>query len=281
MAGASRNPSHSPACPRAAQARERRARRGRGGRKSRRRGNGQRSRGLCQRKGSLDRSRAPGVFNTVWRSAMHVDRWFGSTADESAYHETSGRSRPPCSTTSSTAFSPPAFQVDMPLPRMNERFTRSSGASIAMNTYRAHARIGRVRSPVRPGRGRRNPVRHSLSAAQTRRPFRSRCRAAPRAPAGSLRQGKLAIRRGTSETTLFSLRETAFWQNSEKFGIHQPRRHRTRASADAWLLRWTAPARSRSAPKACAATGRSMRIRGLSNRRAIGARTVQRRRVRC
>src|SRR4051812_12222134 len=35
-----------------------------------------------------------GVFNAVWRSAMRVDQWFGSTADENTYMQTSGSLAP-------------------------------------------------------------------------------------------------------------------------------------------------------------------------------------------
>ena len=30
------------------------------------------------------------TFNAIWRSAMHIDQWFGATADEPAYMETRG-----------------------------------------------------------------------------------------------------------------------------------------------------------------------------------------------
>ena len=36
----------------------------------------------------IDRAHA-GVFNAVWRSAMRMDQWFGSTESEAAYMETS------------------------------------------------------------------------------------------------------------------------------------------------------------------------------------------------
>ena len=45
-----------------------------------------------------------GVFNAVWRSAMTVDQWFGSTATDAAYRQPAVPSHPHCSTTSSTAF---------------------------------------------------------------------------------------------------------------------------------------------------------------------------------
>ena len=35
-----------------------------------------------------------GVFNAVWRSAMTVDQWFGSTASDVAYQQTSGSIAP-------------------------------------------------------------------------------------------------------------------------------------------------------------------------------------------
>ena len=54
-------------------------------------------------------------------------------------------------------------------------------------------------------------------------------------------KGSWRFQRGTSETTLFSLKETAFWQNSEKFGFTS-RFDVERVFSDVWLLRWTGSA---------------------------------------
>jgi hypothetical protein len=71
-----------------------------------------------------------GVFNAVWRSAMRMDQWFGSTASEAAYLRTSGSIAPAVLYDEFDGFQPRLrFQVDVPLPQLNERF---------------HAFIGRV-----------------------------------------------------------------------------------------------------------------------------------------
>jgi len=60
-----------------------------------------------------------GVFNAVWRSAMRVDQWFGSTADENAYMQTSGSIAPSLLYDEFDGFQPRLrFQVDVPLPRL-------------------------------------------------------------------------------------------------------------------------------------------------------------------
>src|SRR5262245_59364578 len=77
----------------------------------------------------IDRAHA-GVFNAVWRSAMRVDQWFGSSADESEYQHATGSLAPALLYDDFKGFQPKLrFQVDVPLPRLNERF---------------HAFIGRV-----------------------------------------------------------------------------------------------------------------------------------------
>ncbi len=91
----------------------------------------------------IDRAHA-GVFNAVWRSAMRMDQWFGSTESEAAYMETSGSIAPALLYDEFDGLQPRfRFQVDMPLPRINERL---------------HAFIGRVNrdeyvTERRPGSG--------------------------------------------------------------------------------------------------------------------------------
>jgi hypothetical protein len=70
------------------------------------------------------------VYNTLWRTAMHVDRWFGSQEPESAYQKISGSIAPALLWDQYNGFRELVrFHADVPLPQINERF---------------HAFIGRV-----------------------------------------------------------------------------------------------------------------------------------------
>jgi len=63
-----------------------------------------------------------GVFDAVWRSAMRVDQWFGSTADENTYMKTSGSLAPALLYDQFDGFQAKLrFQVNVPLPHLNER----------------------------------------------------------------------------------------------------------------------------------------------------------------
>src|SRR4030095_13822822 len=71
-----------------------------------------------------------GVFNAVWRSAMRMDHLFGGGGDDAAYMEPTGSTAPRVLYDEFGGFQPRVrFQVDVPLPHINERF---------------HAFIGRV-----------------------------------------------------------------------------------------------------------------------------------------
>ena len=59
-----------------------------------------------------------------------------------------------------------------------------------------------------------------------------------RSPLDPFVKGSYRFMKGSSESTLFSFRETVFWQNSEKFGITS-RIDIERCSAISWLFRWT------------------------------------------
>ena len=199
-----------------------------------------------------------GVFNAVWRSAMRVDQWFGSTADENAYMQTSGSIAPSLLYDEFDGFQPRLrFQVDVPLPRVNERF---------------HAFIGRVNrdeyvTERKPGSGafprQYGPVENdeTLFGIRYREPrqgghFEADAGLRIRSPLDPFVKGSWRFEHGTSESTLWSMRETAFWQNSEKFGVTS-RFDVERIFADTCsrALRCRAP--SRSAPRACAATAPS------------------------
>jgi hypothetical protein len=181
------------------------------------------------------------VFNAVWRSAMHVDQWFGSASDQNTYMQTTGSLAPALLYDQFDGFQPKLrFQVDVPLPRLNEKF---------------HAFIGRVnrdeyvteRSPGSGAFARQyGPVQddETLLGLRYREPkqgahFEADAGVRLRFPVDPFVKGSWNFDHGSSETGLFSLREIAFWQNTEKFGVTS-RVDLERVFDEKWLVRWTA-----------------------------------------
>jgi hypothetical protein len=213
-----------------------------------------------------------GVFNAVWRSAARMDRWFGGSADESAYQETSGSIAPALLYDQYDGFKPRVrFQVDVPLPQMNKRL---------------HAFIGRVNrdeyvTERRPGSGafarQYGPVEddETLFGIRYREPnqggrFNADAGLRIRSPLDPFVKGSYRFSKGTSETTLLSFRETVFWQNSEKFGFTS-RVDIERVFRDAYLLRWTASGTISERTEGVRGYSALMLLRGFPNRRAAAA----------
>jgi hypothetical protein len=183
------------------------------------------------------------VFNAVWRSARHVDQWFGSTEGEDTYMQTTGSLAPSLLYDQFDGFQPKLrFQVDVPLPRLNDRF---------------HAFIGRVNrdeyvTERSPGSGafprQYGPVQddETLFGIRYREPkqgahFESDAGVRLRFPIDPFVKGSWNFDRGSSETGLISLREIAFWENTEKFGVTS-RIDLEKIFDERWLVSWTASA---------------------------------------
>jgi hypothetical protein len=213
-----------------------------------------------------------GVFNAVWRTGMRVDQWFGSEADEAAYMQTSGSIAPAFLWDEFDGFQPRLrFQLDMPLPQLNERF---------------HAFIGRVNrdeyvTERRPGSGafarQYGPVEEdeTLFGIRYREPrqgsrFEGDAGVRLATPLDPFVKGSWRFDKGTSETTLISLRETVFWQNSEKFGLTS-RFDIERVLRDTWLLRGTLSGTFSERTEGVRGYAAFNAIRGLPRRRAICA----------
>lgn len=216
-----------------------------------------------------------GVFNAVWRSAMRVDGWFHPNekedAAEASYMEARGSIAPALLYDEFDGFQPRfRFQLDVPLPAINERL---------------HAFIGRVNrdeyvTEREPGSGAfarqyGRPVEddETLLGIRYREPrqggrFEADAGIRIRSPIDPFVKGSYRFERGTTETTLLSLRETVFWQNSEKFGLTS-RLDIERVVRDFWLFRWTASGTISQRTHGVRGYGAFNAIRGLPNRRAI------------
>jgi len=214
-----------------------------------------------------------GVFNAVWRSAMRMDHMFGGGSDETVYMRTTGSLAPALLYDDFDGFQPRLrFQVDVPLPRLNERF---------------HAFIGRVNrdeyvTERRPGSGafarQYGGVAdddETLLGIRYRDPqdgghWDADAGLHIRSPLDPFVKGSYRFDKGSSERTLVSFRETAFWQNTEKFGFTS-RVDVERILREVYLLRWTTSATISQRSEGVKGYMSLIAMRGLPNRRAVAA----------
>jgi hypothetical protein len=213
-----------------------------------------------------------GVFNAVWRSAMRMDQWFGSEASEAAYLRTSGSIAPALLYDEFDGFQPRfRFQVDVPLPQLNERF---------------HAFIGRVnreeyvteRAPSSGAFARQyGPTEddQTLFGIQYRDPkdgghWDADAGLRVRSPLDPFVKGSYRLMKGSSEQTLYSFRETLFWQNSEKFGVTS-RIDIEKILKEVWLVRGTISATISERSEGVKGYTSVTAMRGFPNRRAVAA----------
>jgi hypothetical protein len=213
-----------------------------------------------------------GVFNAVWRSAMRMDQWFGSKESEAAYLQTSGSLAPAILYDDFDGFQPRfRFQVDVPLPQLNERF---------------HAFIGRVNADEyvterSPGSGafarQYGPTEDdaTLFGLRYRDPkdgghFDADAGLRLSSPLDPFVKGSYRFMKGSSESTLFSFREMLFWQNTEKFGVTS-RVDIEKIIKESWLLRWTGSATISERTEGVRGYTSLIAMRGFPNRRAVAA----------
>jgi hypothetical protein len=161
--------------------------------------------------------------------------------------------------------------VDVPLPQLNERF---------------HAFIGRVnreeyvteRSPGSGAFARQyGPLEDddTLFGIRYRDPedgghWDADAGLRLRSPLDPYIKGSYRFHKGNSDRTLFSFRETLFWENSEKFGFTS-RIDIERILRDVWLLRWTGSGTISERSEGVRGYTALTVLRGLPNRRAFAA----------
>jgi hypothetical protein len=213
-----------------------------------------------------------GIWNTLWHSARHVDGWFGGTNNDATYQRTSGSLAPALLWDKFDGLTPRLrFDVDVPLPQMNNRL---------------HAFVGRVnrdeyvteRSPASGAFAQQyGPLEEdeTLFGIRYRSPKQGGNWEADagirfRSPLDPFVKGSYRFLRGSSESTLYSFRETAFWQHSEEFGFTS-RIDIERIFRDTWLVRWTASGTISQETEGVRGYGSITVMRGLANRRAIAA----------
>lgn len=210
------------------------------------------------------------TFSLLWRSARHVDGWFGGQGEDIAYMQTRGSIAPALLWDQYEGFQPRMrFGVDVPLPGLNERY---------------HAFIGRVNRDEyvledEPDSGafaqQYGPVEddETLFGIRYRSPKQGNTLEADAGvrlafPLDPYVKGSYNFIKGKSDTTLFQFRQTLFWQNSEKFGITS-RLSAEQAFAGVWMWRWTGSGTFSQRTEGVRAFTSLQLLRGLPHRRAI------------
>ena len=168
----------------------------------------------------LDRTRET-LYDTMWHSAEHVDRWFGSAEDESVYRQAHGSIAPALLYTQYNGLRAQArFNLNLPLPGINDRLHAFVGRfdpnEFITERDEPSGSIPRTYGPPTEdqtllGIGYHQPDKQGSH-------FDAGTGIRVSLPLDPYLKGSYIFERGKSDTGLFSVRETLFWQNSEGVG---------------------------------------------------------------
>lgn len=219
----------------------------------------------------LDRARQE-VYDAVWHSSMRVDRWFGSAEEENTYQKGAYGSLTP------------ALLWDQ-YSRFRELLRFSANFPLPAIDQRLHAFIGRV-NPEEYISERDEPSgafqRQFGPATEDETIFGLAFHTPPKQggyfdagagvrislPMNPYIKGSYVYERGASETGLFSLRETAYWDRPDGFGVTQ-RIDMERIYDLRWLVRWTGSATEAQFSQGLRGYMAVLAMRGFPDRRAI------------
>jgi hypothetical protein len=212
------------------------------------------------------------LFQSVWRSAMRIDRVFGAEIDEKAYQEASGSIAPALLWDEFDGFQPKLrFNVNLPLPHLDDRFHAFVGR-VNRDEYVTERSLESGAFPRQYG-----PVEDDQTLLGLR--FRSPKQGAHFDADAGVRldfpldpfvKGSYRFLRGSSERTLYSFRETGFWQNSEGAGFTS-RVDIERIIDMTWLARFTVSGTISQESEGVKGYTAFQIIHGMPNRRAVAA----------
>jgi hypothetical protein len=216
-----------------------------------------------------------GLHTFLWRSSMTVDHWLGGEAQEDYYAgKTRGSITPIILWDQFNGLSEKfRFRVKMPLPYLDERYnafigtfsrdefvTERDQASGAIPRQRVGGEVDEDATLV----GVQFRDRHQGGRFEADAGIRIR------SPIDPFVKGGYRFEHTTPGQTRLTLRETAFWQNSEQLGVTS-RFDVERAFNEVSLLRWTASATISQRSEGVRGYSSVTYFRGLPGSRSIAA----------
>lgn len=218
----------------------------------------------------LDRTRNT-LYDTMWHSAEHVDRWFGSDTDDAVYRQAYGSIAPALLYTQYDGLRTQVrFNLNFPLPQVNERVHAFVGrfdpSEFISERNEPSGAIPRTYGPPTEdqtllGIGYHQPDKqgsHFDAGAGLRLSF----------PMDPYIKGSYVFERGQSERGLFSVRETLFWQNSEGAG-ETTRFNLERIFDQRLLVRYTLSGTRSQKSAGLKGYSSILLLHGMPNRRAV------------
>jgi hypothetical protein len=208
----------------------------------------------------------------MWHTAMRVDRWFGSDKDEREYKAIYGSIAPAVLWDQHSHFRVPVrFNVNFPLPRLNERFNAFIGR------FNPQEYVTESEEPSGAFRRQYGPVTEdqTLFGLAYHEPskqggyFDAGVGVRISLPIDPYVKGSYVYEHGASDRGLVTLRETAFWQqHTDGFGVT------TRADIERiynlrWLLRGSASATFSQYSRGIRGWSSVVAMRGFPSRRAV------------
>ncbi len=218
----------------------------------------------------LDRTREA-LYQTMWRSAEHVDRWFGSKEDESVYQKVYGSIAPALLYTQYNGLrTQMRFNMNFPLPKINNQMNAFIGRfdpnEFITERDEPSGALPRTYGPPTEdetllGIGYHQPDREGGrfdAGAGVRLAF----------PLDPYVKGSYVFEKGRARSGLFSIRETLFWQNSDGAG-ETTRLDLERIYDDHLLVRYTVSGTRSQKSEGVRGYSSVLFLHGLSNRRAV------------
>jgi hypothetical protein len=214
------------------------------------------------------------LYDTMWRSAEHVDRWFGSSKEDAVYQQIFGSMTPALLYTQYDGMRAQLrFNMNIPLPQVSDRFHAFVGRfdpnEFITERDEPSGAFPRTYGPQTEdqtllGIGYHEPPRHQEDGGH----FDAGAGIRIALPMDPFVKGSYVYQRGTSETGLFSIRETIYWQRSD--GVGATTRLDLQHVYDVrWLLRYTASATRSQESQGMRGYTSILALRSLAPRRAI------------
>jgi hypothetical protein len=211
------------------------------------------------------------MYDLLWHGAMQFDRWLGSTEDPAAYQKAFGSIAPAVIWDQHYGVSTPLrFHVYLPLPRLDDRLHLFVGR-LDPNEY-----VTESEEPSGTFRRQYGPVTQDqtlfgLVFQQDVRQggyFDAGAGIRVSVPLDPYVKGSYVYFRGTSEEGLLALRETAFWERMQRFGVTS-RADIERIWSLRWLTRWTGSVTLSQSSSGLLGWSAIDVVRGFATRRAV------------